>query len=389
MFAFLELFFSDDSNLLWIPPLIEGIFWYAVYFFLPILFGAIILHALFSLPLRRRERARFFLDLIETSLAQGQSVEHTIVSAAESRDRSVGVRFHLLAAYLESGLPFGNALQEVPRFLPAQISRILRVGEKLGDIRLVLPACRETLRGSTAFTRSLVQFIFLPLLFFPIVTSVLVINVLPKIREIAAGTGEIVLTDFSPLGRLILLSQFILSAILVLGLLLYVGGPRFVRWFRFRDLPFADWMAWRVPWKQKQMQRTFSSMLAVLLDSGVPELEAVQLASDCTNNEIFSRRSRKVIAALERGEKLTEAVRALDDSDEFHWRLTNAVHARGGFLAALRGWHEALTAKAFQQEEAAAHIFTSGVIVLNGVLVALIAVFLFNVLTSIIEKGAL
>jgi type II secretory pathway component PulF len=129
-------------------------------------------------------------------------------------------------------------------------------------------------------------------------------------------------------------------------------------------------------------------MLAVLLDGGVPEAEAVRIAGDATANEICRRRAARVMAALQDGTKLDDAVRAFDDTGEFHWRLTNAAHAHGGFLAALRGWHEALDAKAFQQEEATAHFITSGVVILNGVLVALIATAMFGVLIAVL-KGML
>jgi type II secretory pathway component PulF len=129
-------------------------------------------------------------------------------------------------------------------------------------------------------------------------------------------------------------------------------------------------------------------MLAALLDGGVPEAEAVRLAGDCTANEIGRRRARRVIAALESGAKLDDAIRAFDDAGEFHWRLMNAAQARGGFMPALRGWHEALDAKAFQQEEAAAHVVTTGVVILNGVLVALIATAMFGVLIAVL-KGML
>jgi len=114
-------------------------------------------------------------------------------------------------------------------------------------------------------------------------------------------------------------------------------------------------------------------MLAVLLDGGVPEAVAVRLAGDSTANEICRRRASRVLAVLEKGVKLDDAVRTFDDSGEFHWRLTNATHTHGGFLKALHGWHEALDAKAFQQEEAATHILTSGLVILNGLVVALIA----------------
>ena len=53
-----------------------------------------LVHFLFSLPLRRAERARLFLDLIETGINRGQPIEEMIVSVSHSRERSVGVRFH-------------------------------------------------------------------------------------------------------------------------------------------------------------------------------------------------------------------------------------------------------------------------------------------------------
>jgi len=129
-------------------------------------------------------------------------------------------------------------------------------------------------------------------------------------------------------------------------------------------------------------------MLAVLLDGGVPEAEAVRLAGDCTANEIGRLRAARIIIALERGAKLNEAVRAFDDSGEFHWRLTNAAHTRGGFLEALRGWHEALDAKAFQQEEATAHVITSSLVIANGLAVGLITTAMFGILVAIL-KGML
>jgi hypothetical protein len=55
----------------------------------------------------------------------------------------------------------------------------------------------------------------------------------------------------------------------------------------------------------------------------------------------------------------------------------------------LTGWHESLDAKAFQQEQAAAHTVTSGLVIANGLIVATVAVGVFSVLISIINAGVL
>ena len=349
-------------------------------------------HFLFSLPMRRAERARLFLDLSEDALKRGQSIEAMTLSIVASRDRTVGIQFHVLAAHIESGMTFSGALNRMKRFLPPQITAILLAGDRLGDVKKVLPACREILRDRPASVRSAMHYLVLVVLFFsPVfiyVISLTVVYVIPKFKDVAAGMGvklwPLAVFVFATTNWLIFF-EVTISVLMAMAVLFYVGGPNFARWFQFRGLPIADWIAWRVPWKRKRLQRTFSAMLAVLLDGGVPEAEAVRLAADATANEICRRRARRVLVALAQGEKLDVAIRKFDDAGEFKWRLTNATHAHGGFLEALRGWHEALDARAFQQEETAAHILTSGVVILNGLVVALIAIAMLGVLVMVLK----
>ena len=136
------------------------------------------------------------------------------------------------------------------------------------------------------------------------------------------------------------------------------------------------------------MQRDFSVMLALLLDVEVPEDKAVRLAAESTANRVFLMRAERVVADLRQGVKLTEAVRWLDDAGEFRWRLRNAAQAGRGFVAALDGWHETLEAKAFQQEQIASQTITTGFVFLNGLMVSLIAVALFQLLIAVIEVAA-
>jgi type II secretory pathway component PulF len=371
-----------------------GLFWYGVLILLPGGVFSVLIHFLLSLPMRRRDHALFFLDLMETVLQRGQPVEQAILAAAENHDRDIGVRFYIMAAHIESGLRLGEALEKEPRFLPPQISAILRAGEKLGDLKKVLPACREVLRIAPDTVRSTTYYMVAILLVFAPVAcwliTLLSVFVIPKFKEVAVGMGVSVwpftrfvfaLND----SHILVGFELLLFCALLTVAALYIGGPGLVRWFQFRSVPIVDWIAWRVPWKQKKLQRTFSAMLSVLLDGGVPEAEAVRLAGDSTANEICRRRAQRVLAALEKGIKLDDAVRAFDDSGEFHWRLTNATHAHGGFLNALRGWHEALDAKAFQQEEAATHVITSGLVIVNGLVVALIATAMFGLLVMILN----
>jgi type II secretory pathway component PulF len=371
------------------------LFWFAVLILLPGGAFSVLMHFLLSLPMHRRDRALFFLDLLETVLQRGQPVEPSIVSAAENHDRSIGVRYFMVAARIEGGARLGEALEKEPTFLPPQVNAILRAGEKLGDLKKVLPACREVLRIAPDTVRTTMHYmVAILMLFAPIaifLISLLSLFVIPRFKEVAAGMDAKpwpVTTFVFALNDSHILIGFEALVFLALAtvVLIYIGGPGFVRWFQFRSVPIVDWITWRVPWKRKKLLRTFSAMLAVLLDGGVPEAEAVRLAGECTANEICRHRARRVIAALQQGAKLNDAVRTFDDNGEFHWRLTNAAHGRGGFLTALRGWHEALDAKAFQQEETATHALTSGLVILNGAVVALIATAIFGLLIAVLRS---
>src|ERR1017187_7185220 len=251
---------------------LAGVLWYSVLIVVPGGLFSLLLHFLLSLPMRRRDRARFFLDLLETVLKRGQPVEQAILSAAENHDRAIGVRFFMVAAHIEGGARLGEALKKVPTFLPPQVNAMLRAGEKLGDLRKVLPACREVLRIAPDTVRTTMHYmVAILLLFAPIAVwliSLMMIFVVPKFKEMAAGSG----VKIWPLSTFVfaITPQLVTFEIVLFFMLaavaaVYIGGPGFVRWFQFRNVPVVDWITWRVPWKQKKLLRAFSAMLAVLL----------------------------------------------------------------------------------------------------------------------------
>ncbi|MCL5099460.1 MAG: type II secretion system F family protein [Candidatus Omnitrophica bacterium] len=366
--------------------------------------GFLALAYVISLPLRRHERARFFLDLLETGLKTGRGIEQTLVEISRSRDRSVGVRFHWLAAQLESGLRLGEALGKVPGLLPPQVLAMLRVGEKTGNLAGVLPACRQYLKdGMPQFIKAQNYLTILPFLgtpiVVPLVTMLSVTYVLPRLIEIMKDadfeapvpmlTGLLIRLSQ---GHLILAFDGVLlgiAGLFGLAVVFYLGGPRCLEWLEAGLPPLSDWIFQWVPWRRKRMQRDFCAMLGTLLDAGMPEVEAVALAAQCTANRCFVRRALAVVDELGRGVKLTEAVRHLDVAGEFRWRLTNACRGGGEFGAALKGWQEALDAQAFQEEQAFAQVFTTILVLVNGLLVGFIVIAAFQPLIALTNAALL
>jgi len=351
-----------------------------------------------TIPMRRNQRARSFLNLIELGLQSGRTPEAVIVDASSSHDRSLGARFHLLAAYVEGGMRLSTALEKVPRLLAPQIVSTLKSGERIGDIRKVLPACRHLLRDAVSQVRGAINYLvllaFVLTPFSLAVPIVFRIQVLPKFKQVFAGMleGE-PLPAFSRFvfggSAIFTLIQVAMVAFIWLAMLAYVGGPRLGRWAN-RVLPgFPDVVTSRLPWRRKRLQRDFSAMLALLLDAGVPEGEAVNLAAGATANSIMVDRAEKVTALLCEGTALPDAIHAMDDCGEFRWRLRNALQHQGGFLRALDGWHVALDAKAFQLEQTSAQLITTCLVLVNGVVVGCIAIAIFLALINLINRAVL
>ena len=365
------------------------------------------LHYVLSLPFRRRERARMFLDLIETSVEHGNSVEQSIIRLSKSQERSFGVRFHLLAAHLEQGLSLLAALEKVPRMLPPTVLAMLRTGAASGDIRRVLPSCRAHLRDALPRVQKaqhyLVALVLVILPFQLLLYWMVRVVVFPKFQEIfndmlgaipvtSWAIVELLDTAWPAFMALVALPMFV-------GLVLYILGPRpayWIEWFAPKvGPPLArqlDWLATLadrgmliLPWQRRRVERDFSAMLALLLDAGLPEEKAVLMAGESVANRAFLARARRVTDELRRGVKLTDALQFMDDAGELRWRMANAARASGHFRESLAGWLDTLDAKAFSQEQAVAHVITSACVVVNGCLLGLFTVSIFQCFIQLID----
>jgi len=378
--------------------LLLGFALYVVLGLVPVLGALHLIYFLLTLPMRRNERARLFLDLLELGLRSGRTAEGAIAEACASRDRSLGARFHLLGAYLEGGLRLDQALDKVPRLLPPQICAMLKTGARLGDIAKVIPACRLSLHGGVSHVRGALNYLlvlsFVATPFTLIVPLVLRIKVLPAYHAIFSGMFEgASLPAFTRFifatGSSFIALQTALMTVVWLLTLAYLGGPRLRSWISTL-LPggtvLIDWLQFAFPWRRKRLQRDFSAMLAALLEAGVPEAEALRFAGESTANTAFRHRAAQASRLLAQGLKLPETLGVLDRCGELQWRLANALNGRGGFVRALTGWHEALDAKAFQLEQTAAQVTTAAFVLLNGLIVAAIFIGIFLPLIQLLNR---
>jgi type II secretory pathway component PulF len=358
-----------------------------------VLAGLVAIHWLISLPSRRRERARHFLYLLELAHRDGLNPEAVIIDACRSGDTSIPARLHLLAAYLEGGVPLASAMRLIPSLLPTDIRAMVGVGLKAGRMGSVLGPARMTLeepeqKGEASLT-VVIEILLISVFLSGLLMFSCSIVLLPKLRQIlvdmmaANGTAR-----FGWLTEFAMAQTPIMMVILVImtGLLFVVGftrivGPRLA-------LVELDALRLSLPWHRQRAHRDFAAILALQLDAGVPEEEALTEAAAATGNGSIQRRLPKAIAALRRGATLDLAVAAIDDRPEFLWRLRNGLAAPGSTVTAMRGWVSQLNASAHRNELIAGQSFAAAMLIAQAILVGAFVCGIFLALITLIEVSA-
>ena len=383
-----------------------------------LLFSIFLIGMVMWRPMERRERARFFLLLLSSAEESGQSAEQAIISFSRNGKQSLGPELDRVAWHIRSGLNLPEALAEVPGCLPAQVVATLKVGHETGGVSTTLPMAQENLREKTRFGGAMgMEYIVMVLLVAVVIVWTLMVYIVPKYESIFNeypdsfpaftslvldildyGVAPFIVTFFlfvvfywdesveenyeAGLGSSLKLENktnsertYIIEDVEWSGLALRPGQlfeniKRLQEWF---------------PWHRKRLQRDYSRMLAILLDSGMPEEKAVTLAAQSTSNRVFKERARKVIAGLQSGMGLTEAIKLMDDSKEFQWRLTNALQTEGNFVDALSGWHQSLSAQADRQHQTFATLLETTCFLLMGLVVGSVVIAMFLPLIKLIE----
>ncbi|HEV8544559.1 MAG TPA: type II secretion system F family protein [Verrucomicrobiae bacterium] len=348
------------------------------------------------MPLRRRAHANLLLDLMLGGLRDAKTPEETIVSISRTRDKIVGTRFHLLAAYLEEGYRLIPALDEIPGYLPPNIIGLLRTGAETNQLGRSIQLAKAALGRVIGRTSSALQYAYvLVILLLPFTATVLLfwrIFVWPKMQVILEDM-ETPMPDFA---RLITEnSGWFIVGYLSLGLcvlFLFIGaisGPRSSGNARSKWLFLRDRFAYALPWRNKLLKRDFSLILAFLLDAEMPEAQALERAGEGVGNLFVQWKARRAAKKLGSGLALSRAMSGFDEDGQLQWRLATAAQSGIGFVRALYGWHETLEGEASRQEETAAHLTSTALLILNGAAVACVMIAIFSVFIAVINTAVL
>ncbi|MCF7708799.1 MAG: type II secretion system F family protein [Verrucomicrobia bacterium] len=349
-----------------------------------------------GIPMRRRQRAQLFIDVLETGIKSERSAESIMRDLIRRDERTMGYDLKMINDMLDEGASFAEALAAVPYFPHPKLNAILRAGYDSGRLKEVFGACRRVVEDDLSRTRGAQSYLMVLVCLYAPFNVILLLSlytfVVPKYVEImdSLQISESVWITFLMEYGYIPITALICLAVLLLGsAFFYIAQSRVWSVFGFRRRPvFADYIAELFPWFRLRGRRDFAAVLAVLLDSGMPEADSIKLAADGVNNKLMGKRAAKAVSDLESGAGLVNALGRLGDKEEFTWRFRAMTAGRPGTMREkMEGWLEMLDAKSFQYEQAGAHILTTAAVLLNGAIVGGVVIAIFQLLVKVIEMG--
>jgi len=255
---------------------------------------------------------------LATMLGAGVTLRRSLVVLSE---QATNQRLEKALTDVRDGVEAGESLSEAfsrhPDVFGPIVVALVRAGESAGALDTVLEQAADTLERQAALRRQVRSTLAYPISVLVLVTLVVIamsLFVVPVFRDVYADLGQ----DLPLATRIVLsITGFIGSNALVLGLAsaLAVIGLR-----RYRQTSVGrrrvDRALLAVPalgslLRQAALARTARS-LSVLVRSGVPIVDAIEVTSSTVGNEVLAEVIRETSESIQTGQPLSEPLSRSD-----------------------------------------------------------------------------
>jgi type IV pilus assembly protein PilC len=288
------------------------------------------------------------------------------------------------------GIPLSDAMGTRPRAFGPIVVALVRAGERSGDLPGTLRQLAEQREGIASVARRTASLLIYPglvALFAFCLVGFLFTFIVPKFVALFKELG---VRDF-PLATLVLMrisGGFPLVA-LALGLALFLAILFYVLYRRTtRGRLVLDYFSLAMPGVGSMnlvlALARVSGALSIMLERGVPVVQALRLAGEAAGNRV-------VAAALRRGERAVSEGRPLADGlrdahvlpESFLWRV-GVGEASGAIADAFRRLSQFYMDTAYVTSRAVMSILEPLLVILLGLLVGFIIISLFLPLISVV-----
>lgn len=214
---------------------------------------------------------------------------------------------------IEGGSSFAEALERHPNLFSTLYVSLVRAGEAAGKIDDILARLAQTMEETREFKSTVKGAMIYPALIMVAMAIVMAIMVIFVIPKLATLYSEFDLDLPFPTRVLIFISDFVTTK-WWLALLIIVG--LFIIFAFWRKTPAAkrifDRISLRIPifgaLKVKVLMAEFCRTLSILINAGVPVIEALSLVKGSLDNLYYQEALEEVITQVKKGSSLAEPI---------------------------------------------------------------------------------
>jgi len=282
-------------------------------------------------------------------LKAGVNITQAVDIAAETPNRRLKKVLKEISESLENGFPLSVAMSGHSRVFPAVEIGVIRAGEATGNLVKVLKELADSTERIANFSAKVRNAMIYPafiVVVMIIVGIIIITRVIPPIRDIFDSLGSelpfatkalLAVTDFIIKGWPIIIGA-IIALIVVYRLALLTKRGQYFGSYVALNFPVFGALA-----RQAYLAR-FNRTMGLLVNSGVPIIEAVEIVTSSTDNVIFKRALASLMRSLEQGAPISVS---LEHSRYFPRLMTQLLFVGqqsgdlGGSAATLADYFEA------------------------------------------------
>lgn len=261
-----------------------------------------------------QDRAQLFAQLA-TLIEAGVLIPDALSIVANQIDRvELQEIMHEVARQVNEGEQLSIALEGYPEVANQIMIQLIRAGEQSGTIAYALNALSSHLIATNDFYRRMRSALMLPIitiLFFLAILLLIFVGIMPRFIDVFASMGK----EIPPLTKkMLFISQFLRSSMMGVSVALLalfaLLSWRLTRKGRGRRI--LDSILIRMPFIGSLLRDRFLAYsmqaIAVLVQGGMPLLQAIEIVKDSVQNHIFRDQLSEIEADIENGASLSHAM---------------------------------------------------------------------------------
>ncbi len=250
----------------------------------------------------------FFTRQLSVMVSAGLTVDNAInLLKSQTKNPKLKKLLNQVHQDILGGDQLSVALSKFPKVFDKFFIAVVRSGETLGKLDIVLKHLADRLEFFQTFSGKIKSALAYPIFIIVAMIGIVVlmmVQVVPVLKTIFEEAGA----ELPLLTRIVMaISDFIVNQWLLLIIIIVVLGASLVSFFRYTGkgrfwwdviklkTPIVSYVSYDV-----YMSR-FSRTMGMLINAGVPIIEAIKITDDVTNNEIYSRIFKNAISQVERG----------------------------------------------------------------------------------------